>query len=170
MLRLTGGNGWALPPTLRSASTTDTRRATHLFQSSVALDTTVDSSRDAIPTSASPYQDSETKNNNEIGSQATSMPQLGTIGRMLPRESFDIDTKTSLFYFGVDFAAVTASLSFLYAVVSSEVYHASPWFGQAALAAPLQILAGFTMWCMWCIGYVVLCALCVMVMMVVCVC
>jgi hypothetical protein len=80
-------------------------------------------------------------------------PALGTIGRMLPKESFDIDTKTSLAYFGIDLVAVIASLGFLGAVVKSDFYHSLPMFGQALAVAPLQVLSGFAMWCMWCIGH-----------------
>ena len=76
------------------------------------------------------------------------IPDLGTILRMLPKKSFDIDTKESLFYFGVDFIACVASLGFLNTVVTSDLYHSFPLWGQALSAAPLQILAGFAMWCM----------------------
>jgi hypothetical protein len=78
---------------------------------------------------------------------------LGAIGRMLPKESFDIDTKTSLAYFGIDLVAVVASLGFLGAVVKSDFYHSLPMVGQALTVAPLQVLCGFAMWCMWCIGH-----------------
>ena len=78
-----------------------------------------------------------------LSKQATSnnvpLP-LGTILRMLPKESFDIDTKTGLFYFGVDLVAVGATLGFLNAVVTSDVYHSIPIWGQALTVAPLQIL------------------------------
>jgi len=67
-------------------------------------------------------------------------PPLGTIMKMLPRESFDIDTKTGLFYFGVDLIAVAASLGFLNAVVTSDLYHSFPIWGQALTVAPLQVL------------------------------
>jgi hypothetical protein len=76
------------------------------------------------------------------------VPSLGAILKMLPKKSFDIDTKESLFYFGVDFVACVASLGFLNAVVTSDVYHSFPLWGQALSVAPLQVLAGFAMWCM----------------------
>ncbi len=81
------------------------------------------------------------------------VPRVGTIMKMLPKETFDIHTPTSLFYFAVDAVAVLTSMGFLYAVVTSDVYHESPWVLQAAMAAPLQILSGFALWCMWCIGH-----------------
>lgn len=81
------------------------------------------------------------------------IPKVGSIRKMLPEEVFQIDTPTSLFYFGVDFAAVAASMGFLNAVVTSEVYHSLPFWGQGLMVAPLQVLTGFTMWCMWCIGH-----------------
>lgn len=90
--------------------------------------------------------DEFTKRDNEV-------PSLGSILRMLPKESFDIDTKTSLFYFGVDLAAVVACLGFLNTVVTSDIYHSLPMWGQALTVAPLQVLSGFAMWCMWCIGH-----------------
>lgn len=81
------------------------------------------------------------------------VPSLGTIMKMLPKKSFDIDTPTSLFYFAVDLAACIGSLGFLNAVVTSDLYHSFPIWGQALCAAPLQILSGFALWCMWCIGH-----------------
>jgi len=80
-------------------------------------------------------------------------PRAGTVMKMLPKETFDIDTPTSLFYFGVDFLAVLASVGFLDVVVTSDLYKSLPLAGQALCAAPLQVLAGFAMWCMWCIGH-----------------
>jgi hypothetical protein len=65
---------------------------------------------------------------------------LGTILRMLPRESFEIDTKAGLFYFGVDLVAVGATLGFLNAVVTSDIYHSIPIWMQALTVAPLQVL------------------------------
>jgi omega-3 fatty acid desaturase (delta-15 desaturase) len=80
-------------------------------------------------------------------------PKPGAIAKMLPTNTFDIDTPTSLFYFAVDFLAVVASVGFLDAVVTSDIYHSLPVAGQALCVAPLQVLAGFSMWCMWCIGH-----------------
>jgi omega-3 fatty acid desaturase (delta-15 desaturase) len=77
----------------------------------------------------------------------------GTIMKMLPKSSFHVDTKTSLLYFGVDLVAVVSTLGFLDAVVTSDIYHALPKWQQALAVAPLQVLAGFAMWCMWCIGH-----------------
>jgi fatty acid desaturase len=79
--------------------------------------------------------------------------RAGTIMKMLPKESFQVDTKTSLTYFGIDAAAVICSMSFLYAVVTSDLYSTAPLYMQAAMTAPLQIITGFAMWCNWCIGH-----------------
>lgn len=81
------------------------------------------------------------------------IPRLGTIMKMLPKSTFDIDTPTSLFYFAVDFAAVAATMGFLNTVVTSEIYNSSPIALQGLMVAPLQVLTGFAMWCMWCIGH-----------------
>lgn len=80
-------------------------------------------------------------------------PVAGSIMKMLPKETFDIDTPTSLFYFGVDLLAVIATMGFLDVVVTSDIYHALPMYAQALSVAPLQVLTGFAMWCMWCIGH-----------------
>ena len=81
------------------------------------------------------------------------VPRAGTIMKMLPEETWDIDTPTSLFYFAVDGLAVAATMGFLNSVVTSDIYHSAPVFGQALMVAPLQVLTGFAMWCMWCIGH-----------------
>jgi omega-3 fatty acid desaturase (delta-15 desaturase) len=81
------------------------------------------------------------------------MPTLNKLRKMLPKESFQVDTATSVFYFLVDLAAVVSSIGFLDLVVTSDKYHSFPWWEQAILVAPLQVLAGFAMWCMWCIGH-----------------
>mmetsp|Transcript_14731 Transcript_14731/g.21040 ORF Transcript_14731/g.21040 Transcript_14731/m.21040 type:complete len:424 (-) Transcript_14731:148-1419(-) len=81
------------------------------------------------------------------------VPKVGTIMKLLPKECFDIHTPTSLLYFSIDFAAVASTMSFLYAVVTSETYHSFPIWLQALCVAPLQVLTGFAMWCMWCIGH-----------------
>lgn len=75
-----------------------------------------------------------------------SPPVPGAIMKMLPRETFDIDTPTSLFYFGVDLLAVVATMGFLDVVVTSDNYHALPMWAQALSVAPLQVLTGFAMW------------------------
>jgi len=84
--------------------------------------------------------------NNEV-------PKAGEVMKMLPAETWNVDTPTSLFYFGIDFLAVAATMGFLNTVVTSELYHSSPIFLQGMMAAPLQVMAGFAMWCMWCIGH-----------------
>jgi omega-3 fatty acid desaturase (delta-15 desaturase) len=91
-----------------------------------------------------------TEDNQEDG---MAIPKLGTLARMIPKDSFDVDTKTSLFYFGLDFVACVASLGFLDLVVTSDFYHTLPLVAQALAVAPLQILSGFALWCMWCIGH-----------------
>lgn len=80
-------------------------------------------------------------------------PKLGAIARMLPADTWKVDTRTSLAYFAADVLAVACSMGFLNAVVTSEAYHAAPVWGQALMAAPLQVLTGFAMWCTWCIGH-----------------
>lgn len=86
--------------------------------------------------------------------KSSEIPALGSIARMLPKSAFDIDTKTSLFYFGVDLVAVISSLSFLNAVIHSDFYqHDASLPLQALMVAPLQVLCGFAIWCMWCIGH-----------------
>jgi omega-3 fatty acid desaturase (delta-15 desaturase) len=103
-----------------------------------------------------PEQLTNNSNNNmdnDINAEQNEVPSLGTVRRMLPRESFDVDTKTSLFYFGIDFVACVASLGFLDLVVTSDFYHSLPIVAQALTVAPLQILSGFALWCMWCIGH-----------------
>jgi len=80
-------------------------------------------------------------------------PSLSKIRRMLPPDAFEIDTPTSLMYFGLDLAFVAASLTGLYTVVTSDLYRSLPFYEQAPMVAPLQVLSGFAMWCMWCIGH-----------------
>jgi omega-3 fatty acid desaturase (delta-15 desaturase) len=80
-------------------------------------------------------------------------PRLGNVRKLLPKDAFQVDTATSLFYFGLDFVAVAATMGFLNAVVTSDLYHSWPMLGQALAVAPLQVLTGFAMWCMWCIGH-----------------
>lgn len=92
------------------------------------------------------YIEAEPANNGKV-------PKVGEVMRMLPKETFKIDTKTGLFYFAVDFLAVVSSMGFLNAVVTSNLYHSFPVWAQAMTVAPLQLLTGFAMWCMWCIGH-----------------
>lgn len=73
-------------------------------------------------------------------------PVPGSIMKMLPKDTFDIDTPTSLFYFGVDLLAVITTMGFLDVVVTSDNYHALPMWAQALCVAPLQVLTGFAMW------------------------
>ena len=80
-------------------------------------------------------------------------PRLGSLMKALPKKIFEVNTAKSLFYFGVDTAACVASIGFLYAVVTSDIYHSMAVWQQALTVAPLQILAGFAMWCQWCIGH-----------------
>ena len=79
-------------------------------------------------------------------------PTLAEAKRLIPAESFHVDTATSLLYFGVDLLAVGASMGFLNAVVHSDLYNQMSMPVQALMVAPLQVLTGFAMWCMWCIG------------------
>jgi hypothetical protein len=73
-------------------------------------------------------------------------PRAGAVMKMLPKETWDIDTPTSLFYFAVDLLAVASTMGFLNAVVTSDIYHALPVWAQAMAVAPLQVLTGFAMW------------------------
>jgi len=79
-------------------------------------------------------------------------PTLAQVRKLLPAEVFKVDTKVSLFYFTIDLIAVAGTMGFLKQVVTSDVYHSLPWWNQAIMVAPLQVLTGFAMWCMWCIG------------------
>ena len=103
---------------------------------------------------------SNNDNNNNSNKEGTlltydsdGIPRLGSLMKILPKETFQVDTKKSLFYFGVDTLACTASLGFLYAVVTSPLYQDLAMWQQALTVAPLQVLAGFAMWCQWCIGH-----------------
>jgi len=73
-------------------------------------------------------------------------PVPGSIMKMLPKETFDIDTPTSLFYFVVDLLAVVTTMGFLDVVVTSSNYQMMPMWAQALCVAPLQVLTGFAMW------------------------
>jgi omega-3 fatty acid desaturase (delta-15 desaturase) len=85
--------------------------------------------------------------------QTIDPPKIGTIAKMLPPETWDIHTPTSLLYFAMDSFAVVSTMTFLHAVVTSDNYHSFPLWLQAASVFPLQILTGFSMWCLWCIGH-----------------
>ena len=111
----------------------------------VAVPESINSTSFDNPSSAIKYHE-ELREENII-------PQLGTIAKMLPKNAFDIDTKTSLLYFTIDFIACVASLGFLNALVTSKFYLSLPLIGQAMMVVPLQILSGFALWCMWCIGH-----------------
>lgn len=104
-----------------------------------------------LPNSVDTTKQNPLLNNND--EKEDEVPKLGTIMKMLPKEIFEIDTPTSLFYFGVDFAAVAATMGFLNVVVKSDAYHSFPIWLQGLSVAPLQVLTGFAMWCMWCIGH-----------------
>ena len=80
-------------------------------------------------------------------------PLPGTIMKMLPKETWVVDTPTSLMYFTADVLAVLSSMAFLNAVVTSDIYQTLPMYQQAVAVLPLQILTGFAMWCTWCIGH-----------------
>lgn len=73
--------------------------------------------------------------------------------KMLPKETWVVDTPTSLMYFTADVLAVLSSMAFLNAVVTSDIYQTLPMYQQAMAVVPLQILTGFAMWCTWCIGH-----------------
>lgn len=80
-------------------------------------------------------------------------PLPGTIMKMLPKETWVVNTPTSLMYFTVDVLSVLTSMIFLNAVVNSDIYQSLPMYQQAMAVVPLQILTGFAMWCTWCIGH-----------------
>jgi acyl-lipid omega-3 desaturase len=80
-------------------------------------------------------------------------PSLGDIRKLLPTSVFQVDTKTSLLYFLLDFMAVVVSMGSLYTVVTSDMYHTFPIYIQAIAVLPIQMITGFAMWCMWCIGH-----------------
>lgn len=84
---------------------------------------------------------------------AEGYPQLGSIARMLPKDTFHIDTTTSLGYFAIDAAAILTTMSLLAAVIHSNLYHSLPVWQQGLMVAPLQVWTGFSLWCMWCIGH-----------------
>ena len=90
---------------------------------------------------------------NEVAVLNNNPPQPGAIMKMLPKDTWKVSTKESLLYFTADVVAVISTMSFLYAVVTSDQYHSLPMLAQAIEVIPLQILTGFAMWCTWCIGH-----------------
>jgi omega-3 fatty acid desaturase (delta-15 desaturase) len=93
------------------------------------------------------------KNEELLSYDKEGYPKLGSIMKALPNEVFQVNTKTSLFYFAIDTIAVVASIGMLHGVVTSNIYHSLALWQQALTVAPFQVLAGFTMWCQWCIGH-----------------
>ena len=85
--------------------------------------------------------------------EVPAVPRLGTIMKMLPKDTWKVDTQTSLLYFTLDLLAVICSMGFLDAVVTSDAYHSMQIWEQALSVMPLQVLTGFAMWCTWCIGH-----------------
>jgi len=81
------------------------------------------------------------------------IPRLGSLMKILPRDTFEVDTKTSLFYFGIDTVACLVSLGLLNFVIASSAYSNLAMWQQTLTVIPLQLLAGFAMWCQWCIGH-----------------
>ena len=63
-------------------------------------------------------------------------PQPGAIMKMLPKDTWKVSTKESLLYFTADVLAVISTMSFLYAVVTSEQYHSLPMLAQALEVLP----------------------------------
>ncbi|KAL3811009.1 hypothetical protein ACHAXA_002286 [Cyclostephanos tholiformis] len=80
-------------------------------------------------------------------------PRAGAIMKMLPPDTWAVSTPVSLAYFAIDVTSVIIATSALRAVVSSDVYDSLPSVGRIGLVLPLQVLAGFAMWCTWCIGH-----------------
>jgi len=105
-----------------------------------------------IPPSPSPLKDGDF-DNRLLKYDDEGYPKLGSLMRALPKEIFRVSTTKSLFYFAVDTAACIGSIGFLYAVVTSDIYHSLTLWQQALAVAPLQVMAGFAMWCQWCIGH-----------------
>lgn len=134
------------PP--RPKATISTDRVTELSQSSVVFE---DVAMKLPPIQIEPPTDPDFGVNYQKANQE--IPALGSIAKMLPEEVFRVSTKKSLLYFGLDLAAVTACMTVLYQLVTSNFYHQLPLLQKAIMVAPLQGLTGFAMWCMWCIGH-----------------
>jgi len=73
------------------------------------------------------------------------IPRLGSLMKILPRDTFEVDTKTSLFYFGIDTVACLVSLGLLNFVIASSAYSNLAMWQQTLTVIPLQLLAGFAM-------------------------
>ena len=104
-------------------------------------------------TKSSSIKTTNEKNNDLLSYDKEGYPKLGSIMKALPDEVFQVNTKTSLFYFAIDSIAVIASIGLLHGVVTSNIYHSLALWQQALTVAPFQLLAGFAMWCQWCIGH-----------------
>lgn len=152
------------PATTATTTTTTTRLLAAVVDEAITTATTTISVKPSKKTSSSSTTttgfsaDSENYDKHEDHVQLESInidepPKLYDVRKMLPAESFNVDTMTSLKYFGLDLIAVTSTMTFLYTVVTSSFYKSVPFWGQAMMAFPLQILTGFAMWCMWCIGH-----------------
>ena len=102
--------------------------------------------------SPSPLKNGD-KKNQLLAYDKDGYPRLGSLMKALPQDIFKVSTTKSLFYFAVDTAACILSIGFLYAVVRSDIYQSMAIWQQALTVAPLQLLAGFAMWCQWCIGH-----------------
>lgn len=142
------------------SSNTNTKTESRQYQSSVTVDdmTTTLTGIPSSKSSTSPLlkQRREIMDRSLVSNHpkyTQQIPKLGTIMKMLPKESFSVSAKESLLYFGLDLVAVLTCLSSLHAVVTSDFYHALPVWQQALTVGPLQVLSGFAMWCMWCIGH-----------------
>ena len=138
------------PSSLSTTTTTLISSNTALY--SVVLPTPPGGVVDTPESGTIPTTTDEKDNNTSINN-INDPPKAGQVARMLPKDSFQVDTATSLFYFAVDFLAVAATMGFLNQVVHSNIYEQAPLLIKAAMVAPLQILTGFAMWCMWCIGH-----------------
>jgi acyl-lipid omega-3 desaturase len=147
----------AQPPTLTTATghhggPVMSKSVSCLFQSSTCV-SIADAPSVVVESTVSAPDQAQLSMSTLTKDEEVKVPALGTIAKMLPRRVFQIDTKKSLLYFGIDMVAVLSTLTLLHAVVTSELYHSLPLVGQAFVVAPLQLLAGFAMWCMWCIGH-----------------
>jgi len=95
----------------------------------------------------------DTKEKQQVAPSSPPPPSLGTIMKMLPPSAFEVSTSTSLLYFIIDVSAVLLCMTALTTVIHTDLYSSLPLAGRALTVLPLQILAGFAMWCTWCIGH-----------------